>query len=145
MTGFNKTLILLPLLVQGLLTILVWLWMYKTRLSAIMRQGIDPQRAATAVEAAKLLKPIAGPSDNFVNLFEVPVIFYVASIVLYITGLANPVYLVLCSAFVGLRVLHSLIHCSYNRVTHRFYVYALATLLLWATWIMLVIDILKTL
>ena len=145
MTGFNKTLILLPLLAQGLLTILVWLWMYKTRLSEIVRRGIDPQQAATAVEAAKLLKPIAGPSDNFVNLFEVPVIFYVATIVLFITGLASPLYLALCSAFVGLRVLHSLIHCTYNRVTHRFYVYALSTVLLWVLWVMMSIDILGTL
>ncbi len=141
MSGFNNTMILMPLLAQGLLTIAVWFWMYWTRLRAIAREGIDPQRAATAVEASQLLKPIAGPSDNFVNLFEVPVLFYVAGLMLYVTGLADNLYLWLLWAFVVLRIIHSLIHCTYNRVTHRFAVYALSTLLLWVVWFRMAFEL----
>jgi hypothetical protein len=45
--------------------------------------------------------------------------------------------------FVGLRVLHSAIHCSYNRVWHRFYAYLAGGLVLWALWGVLAVGLLR--
>jgi len=126
----NRTLILLPAVALVLLTAIVWCWMYYTRITEIHRRRISVQDLARAAEAKRLLKDVAGPSDNLVNLFEIPVLFYVALIILYVTNLSNGLYLGLAWAFVLLRYAHSFIHVTYNRVKHRFAVYFAGTLLL---------------
>ena len=51
-----------------------------------------------------------------------------------LTGQIGVVTLTLAWIFVALRVVHSAIHCSYNKVMHRFYAYLLGGLALWALW-----------
>lgn len=130
----NQQLIFLPLLAQVLLTALVWIWMYKTRIAEMQKKKIKPQALTSTLEAAPLLKSVAGPSDNFSNLFEVPVLFYVAVITLYVTQMTDSLFLSLATLFVILRYLHSFIHCSYNNVMQRFIVYIASTVTLWVMW-----------
>lgn len=111
--------------------------MYYTRITEIRRGRIAIQDLAQAAEAKRLLRNVAGPSENLVNLFEIPVLFYVALIVLYVTDLSNGLYLGLAWAFVLLRYVHGFIHVTYNRVLHRFAVYFMGTLLLWVIWAIL--------
>jgi hypothetical protein len=63
----NRTLILLPAVALVLLTAIVWCWMYYTRITEIRRRRISVQDLAQAVEAKRLLKDVADPSDNLVN------------------------------------------------------------------------------
>jgi hypothetical protein len=122
--------LLLPLLAMVALTLLVWLRLYAVRIPEMKRSRIDPQRLAGSADK-HLLKDTRA-SDNFINLFEVPVLFYVLVLATMQAGVSDGALLVLAWAFVGLRALHSLIQCSYNRVMHRFAVYALATVTLFA-------------
>jgi hypothetical protein len=115
-------------------TFLVWLRLYHLRLGEMRRSRIDPQRLALSAPKEALLKDTRA-SDNFSNLFEVPLLFYVGALAVTQAGLTDPVFVTLGWAFVALRATHSLIQCSYNRVMHRFAVYALATLVLIAFWI----------
>jgi hypothetical protein len=112
------------------LTLLVWVRLYAVRIPEMKRSRIDPQRLAGSADK-HLLKDTRA-SDNFINLFEVPVLFYVLVLATMQAGVSDGALLVLAWAFVGLRALHSLIQCSYNRVMHRFAVYALATVTLFA-------------
>jgi hypothetical protein len=137
----STDLLLLPLLAQVLLTAIVWVALYVTRLREIRIKRIEPQRLADSAQAERLLKDVAGPSENFVNLFETPVLFYAAILLLYASDRANLIYLWLAWGFVLLRYAHSLIHITYNRVLHRFFVYMASTLFLWALWIALAADI----
>lgn len=73
-------------------------------------------------------------ADNYRNLFEMPVLFYLALVVTAIAGLVTPLSLGLAWAYVALRVVHSAIHCGYNRVMHRFYAFLASNLVLWALW-----------
>ncbi len=129
--------ILYPLLFQVALTALVWAWMYVTRIAEIRRLGLKVQQIASARDAQEALRGVAGPSDNLTNLFEIPVLFYVLVILVYVTGATDFGYLAGAWAFVLLRVTHSVIHASYNRVKHRFPVYFVSTLLLWGLWLRL--------
>jgi len=129
----NQHLIFLPLLAQVLLTALVWVWMYKTRIAEMRDKGITPQALATTTGAVKSLRAV-GPADNFSSLFETPVLFYVAVMTLYITQMVDGLSMILASAFVVFRYLHSFIHVTYNCVMHRFGVYVMSTLLLWFLW-----------
>jgi hypothetical protein len=122
--------LLMPLLAMVALTLLVWVRLYAVRIPEMKRSRIDPQRLAGSADK-HLLKDTRA-SDNFINLFEVPVLFYVLVLATVQAGVSDGALLVLAWAFVGLRVLHSLIQCSYNRVMHRFAVYALATVTLFA-------------
>jgi hypothetical protein len=74
---------------------------------------------------------VTNPSDNFKNLFEIPVIFYALATYLLVTGQVDGIYLAAAWVFVGFRVLHSLVHCTVNIVMLRFYLYLASTLAVW--------------
>ena len=133
--------ILYPVLAQVALTFLVWITLYRTRIAAVKAKRIRVQSLANKREAQELLKEVAGPSDNFSNLFELPVLFYVAAIVIHITGLASWLFFGLLTLFVVLRAVHSVIHATYNKVMHRFYVYAAGASVLWAIWLLIAIRL----
>jgi hypothetical protein len=129
----NQESIFIPFFGTMLLTILVWAYMYYLRLSFMARKKIDPQDLATNAEAIDLIPAkVNTPSENLINLFELPVLFYATCIFLYVTGRVDNAYLSLAYGFLFLRIFHSAIHCTYNKVTHRFYVYILSAVTLWA-------------
>ncbi|MCX7555739.1 MAPEG family protein [Xanthomonadaceae bacterium JHOS43] len=120
-----------PLLSMAALTCLVWLRLYQVRLAEMSRRRIDPQALASAADVGRLLADVRA-SDNFRNLFELPVLFYAAVLLAIQLGVDDSASLILAWCFVAGRVAHSVVHCTYNRVMHRFATYALSTLCLWA-------------
>lgn len=136
--------IFVPMLAQVLLTALVWAWMNITRVSAMLARGIKPQQLASR-EQHSVIAGVAGPSDNLQNLFEIPMLFFTGVLVAYVTAFADDLLVVLAWTYVGLRWLHSLIHISYNRVTHRYGVHVFSTLVLWGFWAVLAARILSRL
>ncbi|MEI2455679.1 MAPEG family protein [Lysobacter firmicutimachus] len=135
--------IFLPALAMVALTCAVWVRLYVVRIGQMRRDRIHPQAVATSSQAAAKLTDSAA-ADNFRNLFELPVLFYLALTVAALSGLANAATLALAWTFVALRALHSLIHCGYNRVMHRFIVYVAGALTLWALWVHLAIGLLRS-
>jgi hypothetical protein len=117
--------LLLPLLAMVGLTLVVWVRLYVVRVREMKRSRINPQRLAGSADKG-LLKDTRA-SDNFSNLFEVPVLFYALVLATLSAGVHDPMLLALAWAFVALRAAHSAIQCSYNRVMHRFTAYALGT------------------
>ena len=126
--------IFLPGLAMVALTFVVLMTMYRRRVAQMKRERIHPQAVATSAESAAKLTD-SGPADNFRNLFELPMLFYFALVVCAITGLHDTATLALAWAFVAARVLHSAIHCSYNKVMHRFRAYLLGAAILLALWV----------
>lgn len=131
-----------PAIAMVVLTFLVWLRLYQIRIGEMRRRRIDPQSIANSSQKARLLEDTRG-SDNFRNLFELPVLLYPALVLAFLTGQVTPLTLGLAWAFVGLRFVHSAIHCSYNRVMHRFTVYLLGALVLWALWAVLAVALIQ--
>lgn len=134
-------LMLLPAFAMAALTALVWLRMYNTRTGEMKRERIHPQAVALSSQMAALVKDTRA-ADNFRNLFELPVLFYLALVVAYLTAQVTAVTLGLAWAFVALRYAHSYIHCTYNKVIQRFQVYLFGGLVLWALWAVLAVGIL---
>lgn len=129
--------ILIPLLVQVLLTFVVWVYMYIWRMSEIRRKSIDPQRLRDRAAAQELLTASAGPSNNLQNLFEMPVLFYVAVLISLLLLIQDEALVRLAWGFVALRIVHSAVHCTYNNVAHRFIAYAFSSLFLLFMWVRL--------
>ena len=80
---------------------------------------------------------------NFANLFEMPVLFYTVSIILFVTQKTDSLFIILAWAYVGLRYVHSAVHLTFNYVPVRFTVYALSNLTLLAVWIRLFVIFIK--
>jgi hypothetical protein len=114
-------------------TALVWLKLYFDRFAEMRAKRIAPQALATARAAARELERTQA-SDNFRNLFEVPVLFYLFCVVLVLDGGSSAGFVAAAWLYVGLRVIHSLIHVTYNRVAHRFLAYVASTVLLFGMW-----------
>ena len=125
---------LLPLLAQVFLTFAVWIYMYVTRLSEIRRKNINPQDLDTRVHGQALLTDSPHQADNLKNLFEMPVLFYVAALLSMVLMIQDAFLVQLAWGYVALRYVHSFVHCTYNRVMHRFMAYAASCILLILIW-----------
>ena len=73
---------------------------------------------------------MSNPSDNFKNLFELPVLFYALSLYLFVTGQVDGAYVAAGWIFAAFRVLHSAVHCTFNHVMLRFNLYLISCLAL---------------
>ncbi len=129
-----KEAIFWPMITQVGLTAFVWFIMYARRLSEIRSRRINPQSLSTRQLSSDVLENVTA-ADNFHNLFETPVLFFAVCFCLAVTGEVNPLQLTLAWTYVGLRAAHSIIHITYNRVVHRFIVYVISTVCLFAMWI----------
>ena len=136
------TAILWPAVAMAALTFLVWCRLYYVRIGVMRRERNPAQAVASSAQSAARLSDTRA-SDNFRNLFELPVLFYAALGVAASTGQAHGAVLSLAWLFVAFRALHSVIQCSYNRVMHRFTAYLLGALALWALWAVLACGLLR--
>jgi hypothetical protein len=127
------TQILWPMVAQVALTAVVWVALYIARIGEMNARRIHPQSVRTSKLAAGVLENVAA-ADNFRNLFEVPVLFFAACLAFAVSGRTSAAAVLLAWLYVALRAAHSLIHLSYNRVMHRFTVYAASTLTVFALW-----------
>ncbi len=131
--------ILFPVFTLTTLTAVIWVLMYIRRIAEVSRLGIDPQTLATNGTTSARLKNVTA-ADNFSNLLETPVLFYVICGLLIATHRVTETQLVLAWIFVLLRVLHSVIHVTYNRVVHRWLVYVISTICLFLMWGVFVVS-----
>jgi len=135
MMSFNP--LLLPLLLMVFLTFLVWLYLFALRIPEIRQKKIDPNDLQDRAEAHRLLTVSAAASNNLKNLFEMPILFYLAVILATLLLIQDALLVQLAWGFVILRVVHSVVHCSYNRVVHRFAAYFASCALLLLMWLRL--------
>jgi hypothetical protein len=127
-----QTAIFDPFFATMLLTLLVWVYMYVRRIHLIRSLRLSPKDMAIPGRLAELSPPeVSNPSDNLKNLFEIPVLFYALALYLFVTGQVDAVYVGAAWVFVAFRVLHSAVHCTFNLVMLRFYLYLVSTLAVW--------------
>lgn len=120
-----------PVMALVLWTLVVWLWMYATRIPAMQKAKVDPQSAARTSSLGEALPPEAMyVADNYNHLMEQPTIFYATALAAQLTGHVDGLNVGLAWAYVILRVVHSLIQCTVNVVTARFAVFSLSTIVL---------------
>jgi hypothetical protein len=114
------------------LTFVVWVYMYIRRIAFITANNIRSQDLAVPAALAQISPPaISNPSDNLKNLFEIPVLFYALTLYLFFTKQVDTLYVDAAWVFVAFRVLHSVVHCTFNLVMLRFYLYLIATVAVW--------------
>ncbi|MGC3981745.1 MAG: MAPEG family protein [Steroidobacteraceae bacterium] len=133
--------ILYPVFAMFLLTIIVMLHLGRLRITAIRSRQISIKffRAYVGNDEPEYMRVV---SRHFVNLFEMPVLFYVGVILVYITGQVTT-WLVACAwTYVALRYLHSYVHLTSNNITRRFACYFGSAVALVALWVSLFVRLL---
>jgi len=120
-----------PCLFLMFITIIVWAKLLFDRITEMKARKIHPQNLGSSSQAATVLRNLRS-SDNFKNLFELPVMFYALCILIILTKMNSPILEALAWIFVIGRGIHSAIHCSYNKTMHRFVAFILSSLSLFA-------------
>lgn len=125
--------ILQPVVALLAWTMVMWVWMYATRIPAMNKAGIKPDDARNTGALASLLpEQVQWKANNYNHLHEAPTLFYAVAIVLAIIGQGDGLNTIIAWAYVGLRVAHSIVQATINRVAIRFGIYALSSLALMA-------------
>jgi hypothetical protein len=121
-----------PFFATVLLTFAVWIYMYVRRIRFITSLKISPKDLAIPGKLAQISPPeVSNPSDNFKNLFEIPVLFYALVLYFYATKQVDFWYVNAAWIFVAFRLLHSIVHCTFNLIMLRFYLYLFSSLVVW--------------
>jgi hypothetical protein len=137
----NQSLVLYPMLALMGWTFLVLLLMAKRRIAAVQAGRVHPREFA-------LGESVAVPADctivnrHYMNLLEIPLLFYAVSLTYYATQQVDGVALALAWAYVVLRLAHSAVHLGSNRLVHRLYAFAFSNFALMGLWGWLVVQLL---
>ena len=132
--------ILYPVVALVALTFVVMVRMYRVRVGAA-RAGRVRVRDFKLGESPDVPADVALPNRNFMNLLEVPVLFYVACIVFYVTATVDVFALILAWLYVAARVAHSVVHLTYNNVLHRLTAFGASNIALLALWAVLAVRL----
>jgi hypothetical protein len=127
--------ILQPVVVLAAWTMVMWFWLYGTRIPALTAAKVDPEdlsRDPTSSLDTVLPPEVQWKAHNYNHLHEAPTVFYAVAIVLAIVGAGDGLNAQLGWVYVALRVLHSLIQATINKVMWRFTVFAASSLILMA-------------
>ncbi len=123
--------ILGPVSVLALWSMVMWAWMYATRIPAMQRAKIDAQKlvGTTGRSLDELLPPhVQWKAHNYNHLMEQPTVFYAVALALAIGGMGGGLNAQLAWAYVILRIIHSLFQVTVNRVVWRFAIFIIASL-----------------
>lgn len=123
--------ILQPIVVLAAWTMVMWLWMYVTRIPAMSKAGVKPNDARRAkVLDDALPDSVQWKAHNYNHLHEQPTVFYAVALVLAIAGWGEGMNALLAWIYVGLRIIHSIVQVTANVVMVRFVLFALSSLVL---------------
>ena len=127
--------ILTPVIVLISWSMLMWVWMYATRIPAIQTAKLKPDpNAPSGEQMASLPANVRWKADNYNNLMEQPTIFYALAITLALLGEGDGTNFYLASAYVGIRIVHSLVQVLVNKIELRFVIFVLSNIpLFWLT------------
>ena len=135
--------ILAPLFVEVLLTFVLLYWTAGMRVGAVRRGEVHPRDIA--LREQNWPKRSTQIANAYHNQLELPVLFYVLTILAIITRHADLLFVLLAWVFVVLRVAHATVHVTSNRVTRRFSMFASAALVLTLMWIIFIVRIMLAL
>ena len=125
--------ILQPTVVLMIWTMVMWAWMYATRIPAMQKAQVDVNRLVSDPDSSldrQLPPQVQWKAHNYNHLHEQPTVFYAVAIVLAIVGAGDGLNAFLAWIYVGLRIIHSIVQVTANKVMVRFVLFALSSVVL---------------
>jgi hypothetical protein len=125
--------ILAPVVALVLWSMVMWVWLYATRIPAMQKAKVRLDPNLTSAELGATVPPsVRWKADNYNHLMEQPTIFYATALALALAGAGDGLNATLAWGYVGLRVAHSLVQATVNVILLRFAVFVAASLVLLA-------------
>jgi len=134
--------VLLPLFVEVILTFVLWGWMAGLRTRDMSSGGVRPQDIA--LREPNWSKHTLQVANCFANQFELPVLFYVLTILAYVTHRTGFVFVILAWVFVIFRLCHAYVHTTSNVVRVRGSLYGVAAFALILNWAIYIVAVLTS-
>ncbi|HIO93077.1 MAG TPA: hypothetical protein EYG68_09600 [Leucothrix mucor] len=130
----HQTTIIYPLIGMVFLTFFVGVKMLFSRIRAVRVDGMNPA-FFTLNKGAKQPNYLIKVTQHYENLFELPLLFYVAIMVIYTSGITDSIFFGLALLFVIIRCTHAFIHITYNNLSHRRNAFLIGTIVLFIIWL----------
>ncbi|MDQ4420786.1 MAPEG family protein [Sphingobium sp. DEHP117] len=125
--------ILKPVVALAIWTMVMWVWMYATRIPAVNRLKVTPDSLVqdNPPTLDQLLPArVQWKAHNYNHLHEAPTVFYAIALTLALIGAGSGFPALLAWMYVALRVVHSLVQATINRLMLRFMIFALSSIVL---------------
>lgn len=125
--------ILQPVVGLALWTLVMCAWLYATRIPAMQQLKIDPDSLVRdpAMSLDNVLPPqVQWKAQNYNHLHEAPTVFYAVALVLAVVGQGDELNAALAWIYLALRIVHSLVQATVNKVMLRWALFMLSTLVL---------------
>ncbi|MEM9704894.1 MAG: MAPEG family protein [Pseudomonadota bacterium] len=119
-----------PILHLIVWTLIIWVWMYATRIPAMQKASIDPQDALHPGSLSGLPSNVRTVADNYNHLHEQPTLFYALAFWTHLYGNTDDINIALAWAYVAARIAHSLVQIVVRNVMIRFVLFVVSTLIL---------------
>jgi len=136
----SKADILWPMGALALLTFCVLGVIPFRRIGAALRKEITSDDFRYG-ESVRVSGYVSIPNRAMMNLLELPVLFYVIGMMSYVTDSVGSAILYSAWLYVGLRIVHTAIHLSYNNVLHRLIAFAASNVVLIAMWVIFFVGL----
>jgi hypothetical protein len=125
--------ILQPVVVLVLWSLVMWAWLYATRIPAMRKAEVALDPSLTSADLAARLPPqVRWKADNYNHLMEQPTIFYATALALAVMGQGDGLNAALAWAYVALRVVHSLVQATVNVIMLRWALFMAGSVVLLA-------------
>jgi len=123
---------LTPVLALIVWSLIIWCVMYARRIPAMQKANINPDTAKSPDGDWKDILPerVQFAAHNYNHLMEQPTIFYALMFYIFLTEGATSLMLYCAWAYVILRLLHSLVQITSNKVMIRFSIFSLTSIVL---------------
>ena len=134
--------ILIPIVALAFWTFIILNVLGMSRIRAGAKGQIKPGDFRSG-ESSSVPDFVRLTNRNYMNLLELPVLFYIGCILVFIAGIHSPTLVTLAWLFVALRVVHSCIHLTYNNVMHRLFAFVASNTILLVMWVLLAVGLAK--
>ena len=125
--------ILQPVVALVLWSMVMWAWRYATRIPAIVGAKVEMDPTMTTADLSQRLPPqVRWKADNYNHLMEQPTLFYAVALTLAFVGEGSGLNAWLAWAYVGIRLVHSLVQALANIIMVRFLIFMVGSLVLLA-------------
>lgn len=139
-----KYLLVLACVAMVLLTFAVSVRMFLIRVAEMKEKRLHPQAIADSNQSTAALQVVKA-SDNYRNLFEMPVLFYLLCSLLVSLEMSQTYFIIGAWLYVALRYGHSYVQCTYNKVMHRFRLFVSSAIVLLLLWLGLAFELFSSL
>ena len=129
-TNSHAIALVLPVLSLAAWTFVMLVWMYAKRIPAMKAAGVDLDEASRTGIKPELPATVTRVADNYNHLHEQPTLFYAIALAGALVGIETNLAVGLAWTYVGIRIVHSLLQATVNKIMVRFAIFNIGALVL---------------